>query len=118
MGSSNGKPDVYYPKLSDYMQKGINAVSQRVETLLEGLPVEDFHVEEKNGFNLGGSAHIHGTARMGTDPENSVVDTGLIHHKVRNLAVLGAGAFPTCPAANPTLILSALSVKSARELMS
>jgi choline dehydrogenase-like flavoprotein len=84
--------------------------------LLKDLPVEEYHIEELDQNRLGGSAHIQGTTRMGLDASNSVVDQGLIHHRIRNLAVLGSGVFPTCPVANPTLILSALSIKSAREL--
>ncbi len=53
---------------------------------------------------------------MGTDPEDSVVDADLRHHGTRNLVVLGAGVFPTCPAGNPTLTLSALAVRSAERL--
>jgi len=113
---ADGKPNVEFPKMSDYMKRGIAEVPRRVEALLDGLPIEDYVIEEKTDEAIGGSAHIQGTTRMGVDPENSVVDTNLIHHSVRNLAVLGSGAFPTCAAANPTLILSALSIRSARSL--
>ena len=47
---------------------------------------------------------------MGTDPRRSIVDRGLVHHQVRNLLVLGGGAFPTSSPVNPTLTLSALSL--------
>lgn len=116
--AADGRIQVEYHGYSQYMQNGINEVQRRTEQLLEGLPVEDFEINQHEGGNLGGSAHIHGTTKMGADPATSVVDPGLLYHQVRNLAVLGAGAFPTCPAANPTLILSALSIKSARELLS
>jgi choline dehydrogenase-like flavoprotein len=109
------KPEVYYPARSAYAQASIDAVPQLVEQMLEGLPVEDYVVVSHEG--LGSSAHIQGTTRMGDDPEHSVVDGGLVHHRVRNLVVIGSGAFPSCPAANPTLILSALSVRAARRLM-
>lgn len=113
---SNGKPNVEHAKLSEYLLGGIHDIERRVNLLLKDLPVEEYHIEELDQNRLGGSAHIQGTTRMGLDASNSVVDPGLIHHKIRNLAVLGSGAFPTCPVANPTLILSALSIKSAREL--
>lgn len=106
------KPEVSFADTSDYVKKGMDVAPELVETLLEGLPVEDFEIEEK-GQGLSSEAHIQGTCRMGDDPETSVVDKHLIHHKVRNLAVLGSGSFPTCPAANPTLILSALSLMAA-----
>lgn len=113
---NNGKPNVEHAKLSDYVLGGIRDLDRRVNLLLQDLPVEDYHIEELDQNRLGGSAHIQGTTRMGLNPETSVIDAGLIHHRIRNLAVLGSGAFPTCPTANPTLILSALSIKSAREL--
>lgn len=114
----DGRMQVEYAAYSEYMNRGIKEVRRRVESLLDGLPVEDYYLGEEEGSSLGGSAHIHGTTRMGHDPSNSVVDPQLIHHRVRNLAALGAGAFPTCPAANPTLILAALSLRSARMLLS
>jgi len=110
------KPEVSYAARSQYAQSTIDRVPALVEELIGDLPVEDYVVIEHDG--LGSSAHIQGTTRMGADPETSVVDGDLVHHRIRNLVVLGSGAFPSCPAANPTLILSALSVRAARRLMS
>lgn len=109
------KPELYYPTMSAYAQAGLDAVPQLVEELISSLPVEDYRIVERVG--LGSGAHVQGTTRMGDDPNDSVVDRNLVHHHVRNLIVLGSGAFPSCPAANPTLILSALSVLAARKLM-
>jgi choline dehydrogenase-like flavoprotein len=36
-----------------------------------------------------------------------------VHHRWRNLFVLGGGSFPTISPANPTLTLSALSLRAA-----
>jgi choline dehydrogenase-like flavoprotein len=57
------------------------------------------------------------TAPMGTDAKDSVVDANLVHHKYRNVVVTGASAFPNAPAANPTLTLSALSLRSAARIL-
>ncbi|HWP09870.1 MAG TPA: GMC family oxidoreductase [Polyangiaceae bacterium] len=110
------KPALFYPKLSTYMEKGLAGIQSRVEELLKGLPIESFHIIPHKGF--AGAAHIQGTTRMGTDPADSVVDGDLRHHSLRNLLVLGSGVFPTCPAANPTLTLSALSLRAADRLFS
>jgi choline dehydrogenase-like flavoprotein len=50
---------------------------------------------------------------MGSDPTSSVVDRYLVHHKVRNLLVLGASAFPTASPSYPTLTVAALSLWAA-----
>jgi choline dehydrogenase-like flavoprotein len=109
------KPELYYAARSQRTEAGIAYVPRLIEQLIEGLPVEDYAIEKHEG--LGSSAHIQGTTRMGTDSKESVVDRNLVHHRVRNLLVLGSGAFPSCSPANPTLILSALSVWAARRLM-
>jgi choline dehydrogenase-like flavoprotein len=110
-----GKPEIHYPALSPYMKAGQDAIPRLIAELIRGLPVESFRVVPE-GDNLGGEAHIQGTTRMGVDPENSVVDRDLRHHRHRNLLVLGSSTFPTCPAANPTLTLSALAMRAAERL--
>ncbi|WP_188149394.1 GMC oxidoreductase [Teredinibacter waterburyi] len=110
------KPEVNYADNSAYANNALANAEAIVADLLDGLPVESFSIKHPEG--LGGEAHVQGTTRMGVDPNTSVVDAGLIHHKVRNLLALGSGAFPSCPAANPTLTLSALSVRAARQIMS
>lgn len=58
-------------------------------------------------------AHLIGTHRMGTDPAKSVTDDRLRCHGTPNLFALGSGAFTTSSMANPTLTLSALSLRAA-----
>jgi len=59
-------------------------------------------------------AHIQGTHRMGQDAATSVVDAGCRMHALGNVWALGAGAFPSASPANPTLTLSALSLRAGR----
>ena len=110
------KPKVYYPKHSLYLGKALAEMQRHVQELVSGLPVEEYHIRDMEG--LGGVRHIQGTTRMGTDAKSSVVDATCRHHRVRNLLALGSGLFPTCPAANPTLTLCALSVRAAKKLFS
>jgi len=105
------KPEIFYPRHSAYMKAGLATVEPHMQEIASKLPIEAYQVRPIEG--LGGSAHIQGTTRMGTDPAESVVDRTLRHHKIRNLLVLGSGCFPTCPAANPTLTLAALSMWAA-----
>ena len=109
------KPELHYPALSPYMKAAEAALPRLIEELVRGLPVESFRIVPREG-HLGTAPHIQGTTRMGTDPGDSVVDRDLRHHRHRNLLVLGSGTFPTCPAANPTLTLAALSMRAAERL--
>jgi choline dehydrogenase-like flavoprotein len=109
------KPEIYYPRHSEYLKAGMARIPAMMDELGRKLPIESYEVRTLE--DLGGSAHIQGTTRMGNDPSDSVVDRTLRHHKVRNLLVLGSGAFPTCPAANPTLTLSSLSTWAAARLL-
>ena len=54
-----------------------------------------------------------GTARMGTDPETSVVDAFGRTHDIPNLFVVDASAFVTASAANPTATAQALALRAA-----
>jgi gluconate 2-dehydrogenase alpha chain len=64
-----------------------------------------------------GSSHDFGGARMGEDPENSVVDPQLQVHDTPGLYVYGGATFPTCPGINPTLTLLAVCVRAAEQLV-
>lgn len=61
-------------------------------------------------------AHVQGGAPMGRDPAISVVDADCAAHGVPGLYCLGAGSFPTCSAANPTITLAALSLRAGERL--
>src|SRR5690606_33584412 len=95
-----GEPVIHWRGHSDY---AVRALLQAQEKLQEMLPIPVEKVASR-GF-APTEAHIQGTHRMGTDPTRSVVDPALRCHEVRNLLALGAGAFPSCSPANPTLTL-------------
>jgi choline dehydrogenase-like flavoprotein len=104
------KPVTRYRSYSDYAQRSIDRFAQDLEIMLEGLPVEDVSIEKPRDSE----GHILGTARMGRDPASSVVDAEQLHHRLRNLYVLGGSSFPTSATANPSLTIAALSLRSAR----
>ena len=60
--------------------------------------------------------HHMGTCRMGDNPQTSVVDRDLRVHGTRNLFLAGSAVFVTSGSANPTLTLSALSLRLADNL--
>ena len=55
----------------------------------------------------GNCSHQHGTTRMGSDPDSSVLDRWCRAHEVDNLYVVDGGPFPTATGANPTLTIMA-----------
>jgi choline dehydrogenase-like flavoprotein len=55
--------------------------------------------------------HHMGTCRMGDNPRTSVVDRNLRVHGTKNLFVAGSSVFVTSGSANPTLSLTALSLR-------
>jgi choline dehydrogenase-like flavoprotein len=57
--------------------------------------------------STGNAFHQHGTARMGDDPETSVLDKWCRAHDVDNLYVLDGSSFPTSMGVNPSLTIMA-----------
>jgi hypothetical protein len=106
-------PEAVYIGHSSYTQRSIDALPDIVSRLLEPLPTERFAITPRVDKT---EAHILGTTAMGDDAKTSVVDRYLVHHEVRNLLVLGSGAFPVGSPTNPTLTLSALSMWAADHL--
>jgi choline dehydrogenase-like flavoprotein len=58
-----------------------------------------------------------GGARMGENPEKSVLDPELEVHDTPGLYFFSGAAFPTCPGINPTLSLLALVSRAAERLV-
>lgn len=102
------RPVAITERRSDYMLRSLSRAEEMYNQLFAHLPVEGYTLRETTD-----EGHIMGTARMGTDPATSVVDADLVHHGVRNLWVLGGSSFVTGAPANPTLTLSALSLRAA-----
>jgi len=61
----------------------------------------------------GPAYHHMGTTRMGTDPDESVVDPQLRTHDVSNLSIASSSVFVTAGSMNPTLTIAALALKCA-----
>jgi choline dehydrogenase-like flavoprotein len=103
-----------YHGCSGYAQDAIDRIPGMMEILGRALPIERI----VDVTPAPSSAHILGTTVMGTDPQRSVVDPYLVHHQVRNLVVLGSGAFPQATPALPTLTVCALTLRTADHLFS
>jgi len=59
----------------------------------------------------GGGWHHMGTTRMSDDAKKGVVDANCKVHGINNLFIAGSSCFSTAGAANPTLTLTALSLR-------
>jgi len=104
--------EVTFNGYSDYAQRGMTRIPAMVNSMASALPIENIE-----SISVARStSHIQGTVVMGNDPATSVVDRHLVHHRIRNLAILGASAFPTASPAYPTLTVSALSLWAADHL--
>lgn len=106
------RPRVKFAGYSEYNRRGQASAEVGLRKVLQGMPVERVLVERPAATE----SHVIGGTVMGSDPATSIVDRDLVHHRVRNLVVLGCGSFPTAPPANPTLTLCALSLRAADRL--
>jgi choline dehydrogenase-like flavoprotein len=108
------RPLVSHARHSDYATRGIEHALRELPALLKPLPVERIQFKAYRPDE----AHVQGTLRMGSDPADSVVDAGLVHHRYRNLVVVGTAVFPSCATANPSLTAAALSLRAAELALS
>lgn len=70
-----------------------------------------------NQYLPGGSSHYCGTCRMGHDPARSVVDSWGRSHDVPNLYIADSSVFVTSGAANPSLTIYALAMRTAEGIV-
>jgi choline dehydrogenase-like flavoprotein len=107
------RPRVRHAGPSEWTRRAIARLEDDLQPVLDALPVERVRIGEP----LPTEAHAIGSTPMGNDPTTSVIDRNLVHHRVRNLVVLGSGAFPCATPANPTLTLAALSLRAAEAML-
>jgi choline dehydrogenase-like flavoprotein len=65
----------------------------------------------------GNCSHQHGTARMGNDPDTSVLNRWCRAHEVENLYAVDGSPFPTGTGANPTLTIMANAWRVAEKIV-
>jgi choline dehydrogenase-like flavoprotein len=63
------------------------------------------------------SCHPAGSARMGLNPQTSVVGPSLACHGVPNVFVASAATFPSTGSANPTLTILQLACRAAEKVL-
>lgn len=123
----NYRPIVHY-HTNEYMNKSLEAAVKVSDQIFKEANVEDHtsysqaldpdYVEYNGkGYNFWGAGHIVGTHRMGTKPDNSVVNPDQRTWDHDNLYLIGCGNMPTLGTSNPTLTMSALTFKAAEAIL-
>jgi len=102
------------PKITYTVSKNSRALLDH--GLIQGQKVlEEAGAEEidVNRFSREAGWHLMGTARMGDDPERSVVDSFGQSHDIDNLFVVDGSVFVTGGAVNPTPTIQAIALRTA-----
>jgi len=110
----SGQAVVDYRGESSYAKAGIEHVFDNLDKLLAPLPVESINSRIWRPTE----SHVQGTLRMGIKDDGSVIDQNMLHHRMRNLVVVGTSSFPSCSPAAPSLTAAALSIRAAELLYS
>jgi choline dehydrogenase-like flavoprotein len=84
--------------------------------LMEKVILQMGYTVTKSKVEDPGGHHATGTCRMGVTPEIGVVDENLRVHGTENLFVCSNAVFPSESAVNPTLTLTALTMRLAEHL--
>lgn len=122
----NYRPVIHY-NVSEYMLKSFEAAKQVSDQIFGANGIEDYTryddtepdyvVYKGKGYTFRGAGHIVGTHCMGSDGENSVVDANQRAWDHKNLYVVGCGSMTTLGTSNPTLTMTALTIKSAEAIL-
>jgi glucose dehydrogenase len=97
-------------RIDEYTRLGLAEGRKAHQEIFERLGATDIVHNEDRDFQ--GAGHVMGTARMGTDAKLAVVDRDLRAFDHANLFIEGSAVFPTAGAANPTLTIAALALRS------
>ena len=105
-GNGIPAPKIHYT-LSENSRRMLAFASERAREVLEAAGAREVLVEAP--LALAGW-HLMGTARMGTDPERSVVNEWGRAHDVKNLFIIDGSLFVTAGAVNPTCTIQGLAL--------
>jgi choline dehydrogenase-like flavoprotein len=112
-GSGLVAPKVTYRVSSNTRRLLEFHVARASESLLEAgaHTIESSQLLRESGW------HLMGTARMGEDPDDSVVDPFGRSHEVANLFVVDGSLFVTSGGVNPTSTICALALRCAERMI-
>jgi len=120
------RPVIHY-ELTDYEKRAMEQAKLASDQMFERLGIEDFtkyNATDNNTFvynnvrySYNGAGHIVGTHRMGSTPEDSVTNSYCKAWDHPNLYIVGAGNMTTLGTSNPTLTLSAFTIRSVESIL-
>lgn len=120
------RPVIHY-ELTDYEKRAMEEAKLVSDQMFERLDIEDFttyNATDNNTFvynnvrySYNGAGHIVGTHRMGSTPEDSVTNSYCKSWDHPNLYIVGAGNMTTLGTSNPTLTLSAFTIRSVESIL-
>ncbi|MDR6923804.1 GMC family oxidoreductase [Chryseobacterium sp. 2987] len=120
------RPVVHY-ELTDYEKKAMEQAKLASDQIFERLGIQDFTkynatdpnttVYNNVRYSYNGAGHIVGTHRMGSSPDDSVTDSYCKSWDHPNLYIVGAGNMTTLGTSNPTLTLSAFTIRSVESIL-
>jgi choline dehydrogenase-like flavoprotein len=100
--------------------EGLKRLRKKFQSMLSDLGMHDRLHERKlyvhEAMDISATAHQAGTARFGTDPASSVLDTDCKAHELDNLYVVDSSFFPSIGAVNPTLTIIANALRVGEHL--
>ncbi|MEM7319482.1 MAG: GMC family oxidoreductase [Pseudomonadota bacterium] len=100
----------------DWKRSNWDAHQALVAKLKACLRRAGFPIVLSRAFDRRTPSHQCGTARIGNDPNTSVVDRFCRSHDHRNLFAVDASVLPTSAAVNPALTIAALALRAARHI--
>jgi choline dehydrogenase-like flavoprotein len=95
---------------------------RQLRSLLGRIGLHEHHLIPRwayleNQIPVAGCAHQAGTARFGSDPATSVLDTDCRTHELDNLYVVDTSFFPSISAVNPALTAMANAIRVGDHLL-
>ena len=103
-------PKVIY-SLTENTRNQMEFAWQKVQEALEAAGAKSIY-----RFPLANGSHLMGSARMGTDPQRSVVNSDNQAHDVPNLFIVDGSSFTTGAGVNPTSTIMALALRAADKI--
>lgn len=120
------RPVINY-ELNEYEMRAMEQAKLASDQMFARLNIEDFtkyNATDNNTFvynnvrySYNGAGHIVGTHRMGDTPDDSVTNSYCKSWDHPNLYIVGAGNMTTLGTSNPTLTLSAFTIRSVESIL-